>query len=141
MGSDSFSFHLPYHKGNRFFEGNVVMIHSLPHTNHCLVKCMVQYIALQDSKFPLLPELWLSSTGDVPTYSWVVLCLQSSLGRDVGSHSLCSGGAMALALASVSDNHIQMMGHWASEMFCAYICKHPVLLHALIHNKSVFAPS
>ena len=33
LGPNIFLFHLPYHKGDQFFEGNVVMIHSLPHTD------------------------------------------------------------------------------------------------------------
>ena len=51
--------------------------------------------------------------------------------------TLCSGGPTALALAGMSDDVIQSMGRWASDTFQIYIHKHPVLLHALIHNNAV----
>ncbi|KAF8583649.1 hypothetical protein K439DRAFT_1348229, partial [Ramaria rubella] len=74
----------------------------------------------------------------LPTYSWFVCRLQSVLGSDVAGHSLCSGGATALALAGIANDTIQAMGRWASETFCIYIWKHPVLLQALIHGRSAF---
>src|SRR5882724_6749465 len=88
---------------------------------------------------PTLPELWLTSSGDTPSYSWVITHLHATLGHEVGGHSLGSGGTTALALAGISDDAIQSMGRWASDTFRIYIRKHPVLLHALIHNKSAFA--
>ncbi|KIJ50206.1 hypothetical protein M422DRAFT_159981 [Sphaerobolus stellatus SS14] len=57
---------------------------------------------------------------------------------DIAGHSLCSGGAMALALADVADNAIQAMGHWSSDTWHIYICKHPVLLQAIMHGHSAF---
>src|SRR5882672_6321814 len=95
---------------------------------------MKKYIILWDARFGIFPELWLTSTGNPPTYSWVVTRLRTALDSDVGGHSLRSGGATALALAGVSDDAIQSMGRWASNRFRTYIRKHPVLLHALIHN-------
>ena len=100
---------------------------------------MTKYIALRNALFPMLPDLWLTSSGDTPSYSWVITHLHATLGHEVGGHSLWSGGATALALAGISDNAIQSMGQWASDTFRIYIRKHPVLLHALIHNKSAFA--
>src|SRR5882672_8088125 len=35
--ADHFSYHLPYHKGDRFFDGNIVMVHSLALTSRCPV--------------------------------------------------------------------------------------------------------
>jgi len=134
--TDRYSYHLPYHKGDRFFEGNIVMVQSIQMSSKCPVSWMKKYIALRDAKFPLFPELWLTSTGHAPTYTWVISHLRRSLDNEVGGHSLRSGGATALALAGVSDNAIQSMGRWASDTFRIYIRKHPVLLHALIHNKS-----
>ena len=102
---------------------------------------MAQYVNLRDARFPLLPELWLTSSGDTPTYSWVVSCLHSKLDKDVGGHSLRSGGVTALASAAVNDDAIQSMGRWSSDTFRIYIRKHPVLLHALLHNESAFTTS
>ena len=42
---------------------------------------------------------------------------------DVGTHSIRSGGAMALHLANVSSLTIMMIGRWRSEAFLLYIRK------------------
>jgi len=141
LSHNRYSYHLPYHKGDRFFDGNTVMIDSLTVASHCPVCRMTKYIALRDALFPTFPELWLTSSGDTPSYSWVITRLRMTLGQEVGGHSLRSGGATALALMGVSHDIIQLMGHWASDTFRIYICKHPVLLHTLIHNKSAFTPA
>ena len=138
---DLFSFHLPYHKGDQFFQGNITMIRSIALSPWCPVTCMAWYINLWDAQFPLLPELWLTSSGDHLTYSWVISHLCSTLDEDAGSNSLQSGGTTMLSLVGVSDNMIQSMGHWASDTFWIYIWKHPVLLHALLHNDSTFTSS
>ncbi len=39
----------------------------------------------------------------------------------INTHSLCSGGANALALAGYSDTHIQKMGRWRGATFKEYI--------------------
>ncbi|KIJ37838.1 hypothetical protein M422DRAFT_177471 [Sphaerobolus stellatus SS14] len=44
----------------------------------------------------------------------------------------------ALALAGVTDNAIQAMGHWSLDTWHIYIRKHPVRLQALMHNHSAF---
>jgi len=88
--------------------------------------------------FPATP--WtLTSIGCTLTYTWVILHLWTTLDKEVRGHSLQSGGATALALASVSDDVIQSMGWWASDTFWIYIRKHPVLLHTLIHNKATLS--
>jgi len=100
---------------------------------------MTWYVKLRDAQFLL--ELWLTSSGDHLLYSWVILHLHLTLDEDVGGHSLHSGGATSLALAGVSNNTIQSMGCWASDMFLIYIWKQPVLLHVLLHNKSTVTTS
>jgi len=89
---------------------------------------------LRDAKFGLFPELWLISEGHIPTYSWFVSRLRSVLGSDVAGHSLRSGGATALALEGVTDDHIQAAGRWALDSFRVYIQRHLALLNALIHG-------
>ena len=93
-----------------------------------------EYLHRCDQLFPYHPELWLTSSGFVPTYSWFVSRLQHTLGPDVGGHSIRSGGATALALAGVPDNIIQLLGRWSSDTVRIYIRLHPVLLHALLHS-------
>jgi len=76
--------------------------------------------------------------GEVPTYSWVVQCMKAVLSTDVAGHSLQSGGAMALALSSTPDDHIQAQGWWYSDSYHVYICRHPVMLQSLLHGCSAF---
>ena len=60
------------------------------------------------------------------------------LGNDVAGHSLLSGGATALALDGIPDDHIQVRGCWSSDAYHSYIRKHPVMLQALLHGQSTF---
>jgi len=129
-----FTYLLPFHKGDRFFEGNMVLVRSQPTSRMCPLRMMRRYLASRDSLFGLFPELWLTSDGRVPSYSWFVTKLRSVLGSDVAGHSLRSGGATALVLEGVTDDHIQAAGWWASDSFRVYIWKHPALLNALIHG-------
>jgi len=131
-----FSFHLPCHKGNRFFDGNTVLIEHKKDSTSSAYPFFISYLCTCNSHFPSHPELWLTSIGKVPTYSWFVSWLKNSLGHDVGSHLVRSGGATALVLVGVSDNLIQLMVHWSSEAFHVYIHLHPVLLHLLLHTHS-----
>jgi hypothetical protein len=139
--SDNYSFHLPYHKGDWFFEGNTILVELRPGSVIFPHKQVSAYVAARDARFALYPEMWLTSAGEVPTYSWFVKRLQDVLGHDVAGHSLRSGGATALALVGVCDDLIQAIGRWASETFCIYIRKHPVLLQALIRGKPAFTTS
>src|SRR5882724_13300100 len=100
----------------------------------CPLRMMHHYLASRDSLFGLFPELWLTSDGCVPSYLWFITKLHLVLGSNVAGHSLRSGGAMALALEGVTDDHIQAAGWWASDSFRVYIRKHPALLNALIHG-------
>ncbi|KAF8585598.1 hypothetical protein K439DRAFT_1255550, partial [Ramaria rubella] len=95
---DHFSFLLPYHKADRFFEGNIVMVHmrSPPH-RLCPLVAMCSYATARDRLFPYHPELWLTSEGNMSTYSWFVSRLHAILDCDIGGHSIRSGGATALA--------------------------------------------
>ncbi len=49
------------------------------------------------------------------------------------THSLCSGGANALALAGYSDTQIQKMGRWRGATFKEYIREE---LACYVHNMS-----
>ena len=117
------------------------MIKAHPSSLICVHSHVTSYTTLCDACFGLYPELWVTSGGDMPTYSWFVSHLQKSLDDEVGGHSLCSGGATALALAGANDDSIQAMGQWSSNTFQIYIRKHPVILYALIHNKPAFGPT
>jgi hypothetical protein len=137
----TFSFHLPYHKGDHFFEGNTILIEAQTNSLVCPHKHLSSYIANCDHRFPLYPELWLTTASNIPTYSWFVKRLQNILGSNVAGHLLKSGGATALALMGVCNDLIQAINRWASDVFQIYIQKHPVLLQALIHGKPAFSSS
>ena len=133
----TFSFTLPSHKADRFFDGNTVLLETRLGTL-CPVKPLIAYLAARDALYPLHPQLWLTSAGSPPTYSWIVRRLKSALGDDVAGHSLRSGGATALAIAGTPDDHIQARGRWSSNAYQIYIQKHPVMLQSLLHSHSAF---
>ena len=136
LSEHQFSFHLPFHKADRLYQGNMVVVLRKPDPESDPLAYMRAYLSQRDNLFPYHPELWLTSSRSIPTYSWFVAKLRSTLGPNVGGHSIRSGAATALALAGVPDNVIQAMGRWASEAFKIYIRKHPIVLHALIHGRS-----
>jgi len=133
----TFSLVLPTHKADHFYEGSTILIES---RTGCLCphRPFVNYLTARDARFPLHAPLWLRSTGDVPTYSWVVSRLKHALGTDVAGHSLRSGGATTLALAGTPDDHIQAHGRWSSNAYHVYIRKHPIMMQSLLHGHSAF---
>src|SRR5882672_9404701 len=133
--SSTYSFTLPSHKADRFFVGSSILVESRHH-NCCPYRPFLKYITARDLHFPFHPQLWLRSTGEVPTYSWLVQCMKLALGDDVAGHSLRSGGATALAIAGTPDDHIQARGHWSSNSYHIYIHHHPVMLQSLLHGCS-----
>src|SRR5882672_7387487 len=93
ISASHFSFRLPYHKGDRFFDGNTILVEHHPDSLISALPAFTRYLIARDLRFPHYPELWLTSEGHVPTYSWLVSRLRSTLGREVGGHSIRSGGA------------------------------------------------
>ena len=66
---EQYSFFLPSHKGDRFFEGNTIIIQKL-NTSTDPYNPFLAYLRSRDTKFPIHPELWLTSRGTVPTRYW-----------------------------------------------------------------------
>jgi hypothetical protein len=137
---DHYSFQLPFHKADRLYQGNKIIVLSKPASPRDPLPFMRRYMLSRDTSFPFHPELWLTSAGFTPTSSWFTSRLRSTLGPDVGGHSIRSGAATTLALEGVPDNLIQGMGRWSSDAFKVYIRKHPVVLHALIHGPPACNP-
>ena len=82
-----YSFFLPSNKGDRFFEGNTIVVQKTttptdPYTPFS------RYISSRDKKFPLHPELWLTSRGSVPTRHWFISRLRKFFPRNIAGHSL-----------------------------------------------------
>ncbi|CAL1707955.1 unnamed protein product [Somion occarium] len=127
----SYSFLLPSHKADAFFEGNRILVHTTLRTPHAL-PAFTSYLRSRDHLFPCRPELWLQSNGSIPTRSWFIACLKYFFPHDVAGHSLRSGGATFLAECGAPPSLIQAAGRWTSEAWQAYIRKHPLLMNSLL---------
>lgn len=71
LQNTSFSYVLPSHKADRFYEGNIVLIEKRqgrvdPHHEFS------EYLGSRDNLFPFHPALFLTHTGTVPTRSWYI---------------------------------------------------------------------
>jgi hypothetical protein len=127
----AYSFFLPGHKADRFFEGNQVIVQQT-FTNDDPFSIFTAYLHSRDALWPYNPELWLRKDGTIPTRSWFLLRLRRHFNADIAGHSLRSGGATALAEAGIPLQLIQSIGRWASETFQIYIRRHPTILASLI---------
>jgi hypothetical protein len=66
-----YSFFLPSHKGDPFFEGNTILIQK-NQTPTDSYQPFIAYLQSRDRLFPLHPELWLTSKGRIPTCHWFI---------------------------------------------------------------------
>jgi len=130
----TYSLLLPGHKADRFFEGNIVIIQktNLPTNPHNI---FTTYISSRDTLHPFKPELWLRTSGTVPTRSWFIRKLRRFFPSDIAGQSMRAGGATSLAEAGVPPHIIQATGRWASNTFHIYIRKNPILLHAMLFGR------
>jgi hypothetical protein len=127
-----YSFKLPMQKADRFYEGSKII---LPNRSDALnpVSIMQHYVNSRKTKFRYNPLLWIRLDRSPPTHSWFIRRLNTLFpDKSIASHSLRSGGATAYAISGMSDNQIQALGRWLSDVFKVYICKNPILLHALM---------
>jgi hypothetical protein len=133
----SYSFTLPSHKADAFFEGNIVVIHSfLPELDP--KPLFIRYLASRDNTFPLNPELWITSDGTLPTRSWFIKRLRAAFPNPlIAGQSMRAGGATCLATTGALPAIIQAAGRWASNTFQVYIRKNPFLLHAMLRAQRV----
>lgn len=131
---EGFSFFLPGHKADRFFEGNRIIVPRYASGDDPDVPFR-KYLASRDKLFPFHPELWLRADGSIPTRGWFIRRLRQHFPSDVAGHSLRAGGATALAQAGIPPHIIQAIGRWASDTFQIYIRQHPVLLAAFLFGR------
>ena len=136
---EQYSFFLPSHKGDRFFEGNIILIQKLNMSTDPYHP-FLNYLNSRDKYFPLHPELWLTSKGSVPTRHWFMTRLRKFFPKDIAGQSLRSGGATSLAEAGADLETIQAAGRWSSEAFRIYIRKNPVLIHAILFGRPAHQP-
>ena len=134
-----YSFFLPSHKGDRFFEGNTILVQKLAINSdpYCHFR---DYIDSRDHQFPIHPELWLTSRGSVPTRHWFLSRLRKLFPKKYAGQSIRAGGATSLAETGADLATIQAAGHWSSTVFRIYIRKNPVLIHAMIFGRPTHEP-
>jgi hypothetical protein len=137
---EGFSFFLPGHKADRFFEGNRIILQRNASGDDPDIPFR-KYLASRDRLFPFHPELWLRADGSIPTRSWFIRRLRQHFPSDVAGHSLRAGGATALAQAGIPPHIIQAIGRWASDTFQIYIRQHPVLLAAFLFGRTATSTS
>ena len=136
---DQYSFFLPSHKGDRFFEGNIILIQKLTTPTNPYSRFLT-YLTSCDKHFPLHPELWLTSQGTVPTFYWFITRLYKLFPKEVAGQSIQSGSATSLAEAGADLATIHAVGCWSSEAFKIYIRKNPMLIHAIIFRCPAHQP-
>lgn len=69
--ADFYSFLLPAHKADQFFEGNHILIHAQQFCHNPLTHFLA-YLHACDAAFPLASPLWLTQAGEVPTRSFFI---------------------------------------------------------------------
>ena len=139
LHQNHYSFFLPSHKADRFFEGNTILVQRL-NTPTDPYNPFVKYLRSRDIFFPIHPELWLTSSGHVPTRHWFMSRLRAFFPNEIAGQSMRSGGATSLAEAGADLATIQAIGRWSSEAFRIYIRKNPVLIHALLFGRPAHQP-
>jgi hypothetical protein len=135
--SSQYEFHLPYHKADRFFEGNHVIVRREQFTHLDPLFHFHSYLASRDSLFPASSPLWLTSRGNVPTRDFFMRRLRLFFDKDIAGQSMRAGGATSLAENGVPPSIIQAVGRWSSDAFLIYIRKNPVLVQALLFSRRI----
>ena len=126
---NAFSFILPAHKADPFFEGNTIRVRNL-WQGVDVVDLFKRYLASRDSHHPYTSPLWLTRGRTVPDRGFFLRHLQRfSFGPSIRGQSMCAGGATALAELSASADAIQALSRWSSGVWKIYIRKHPDLIH------------
>jgi hypothetical protein len=133
-----YSFLLPAHKADKFFEGNKIIV-TKKDSQHDPLNLFVSYLHSRDHFFPLASPLWLTRAGTVPTRSFFISKLRNFFPDSVSGQSMRAGGATLLAETGTPPSLIQATGRWASDAFMVYIRKNPTLIQALLyaHNRTL----
>lgn len=132
---DNYSFFLPAHKADKFFEGNKIVVMKRQ-IRHKPLLHFQSYLSSRDHLFPLASPLWLTEDGSVPTRSFFISHLRRFFSSDVAGQSMRAGGATFLAETGTPPSIIQAMGRWSSDAFLIYIRKSPAIIQALLFAKT-----
>jgi len=135
LSDNTYSFQLPFHKADRFFSGNTILVTRgeslIDPINH-----FTNYLSSRDELMPFHSALWLRANGNIPTRSFFIRKLHFFFDKDIGGQSMRAGGATFLAEKGTPPSLIQARGRWSSDAFLIYIRKNPALLIDLITGHS-----
>jgi len=131
--TDQYSFHLPYHKADRYFEGNWIIVRR-DQFKHDPLFHFLAYLESRDRLCPLASPLWVTEKGEVPSRSFFTKRLRLFFDNSVGGQSMRAGGATSLAEHGVPPAIIQPLGRWSSQAYLIYIRKNPTLIQAMLYS-------
>lgn len=135
------SYVLPFHKADRYFLGNTVVI---PWRNNNLdpIPVLCDYITACDLRFPNSIALFIQHDGTVPLCSWFVSRLQRLFPHDgFLGHSIRAGEATESASQGTPEHIIKRMGRWSGDAWKHYIQVHPTLMASVFDSRSCNARS
>ena len=118
---NEFEFLLPAHKADWFFEGNRVLIRAFS-SSFDPAPIFFRYLFSHDHLFPAATPLWLTSKGEVPSWSFFLSRFHIYFPKHFGGASLRSGGATLLVQLQTPDHIICAIGCWSSDAWELYIC-------------------
>ena len=72
IDDDQYSFHLPSHKADCFFEGNRIIVKRKQFSDLDPLLIFRRYLTSHDNSFPLSSPLWLMANGAVPTCQFFI---------------------------------------------------------------------
>ena len=116
-------YHLPYHKGDRFFRGTDILFTSQEIANP--VSLLQDYAKRRDALHHARAALFIRENGSHPTRSWFEAKFFTILNRSFGGHSPRAGGATFYASLGLSEDIIQALGRWSSKAWKIYIRDNP----------------
>jgi len=84
---NSYSFQLPFHKADRFFSGNTILV---THGESTIdpIHHFRTYLTSCDTLLPFHSALWLRGDGTIPTRSFFVQHLHLFFDKEVGGQSM-----------------------------------------------------
>jgi hypothetical protein len=118
-------YHLPYHKGDRFYTGTDILFSSQTVANP--VSLLRQFTSKRDQLHGAKSALFLTEDGSVPSRRWFDSKFFALLDRSFGGHSARAGGATFYASLGLSEDVIQALGRWSSQAWKIYIRDNPTI--------------
>ena len=118
-------YHLPYHKGNRFFKGTHILL--MRQATADPLTLMGSFLVLRDARHSITQGLFIWENGSFPNRSWFEKHLSKFVNKSYGGHSARAGGATFYASLGLSEDVIQALGHWSSSAWKDYIRDNPTV--------------